>query len=95
MNIVSALVLLAVVWFMTLFVVLPIRLETQGDVGERLKGTHAGSPATGFSMRRKLRITTFVALPIWAVISAIIIWGGITARDLDFFDRMRPETEQS
>ena len=46
-------------------------------------------------MRRKLRITTLVALPIWAVISAIIIWGGITARDLDFFGRMGPETEQS
>ena len=31
MSVVSALVLLAVIWFLTLFVVLPIRLETQGQ----------------------------------------------------------------
>ena len=95
MSIVSAIVLLAVVWFMTLFVVLPIGLKTQGDVGDTLEGTHPGSPATGFSMKRKLRITTIVAIPIWAVISGVIIWGGITVRDIDFFDRMGPESEQN
>lgn len=88
MSVVSAIVLLAVVWFMTLFVVLPIRLETQGDVGEQLEGTHAGSPATGFSMKRKIRITTLFAVPIWAVITAVILWGGISVRDIDMFNRM-------
>ena len=88
MNVVSALVLLAVIWFMTLFVVLPIRLETQGDVGESVQGTHAGSPASNFSMRRKLRTATLVALPIWAVVAAVIIWGGIGVRDIDIFNRM-------
>ena len=88
MSIVSALVLFAVVWFMTLFVVLPLRLQTQGDVGERVEGTHASSPATGFSMKRKAKLTTLVALPIWAVIAAIILWGGITVEDIDMFGRM-------
>lgn len=88
MNVVSALVLLAVVWFMVLFVVLPIRLETQGDVGERVEGTHAGSPASGFSMKRKIRMTTIWALPIWAVLCAVILWGGISVRDVDLFNRM-------
>lgn len=90
MNIVSALVLLAVIWFLTLFVLLPIRLETQGDVGESVEGTHAGSPASSFSMRRKVRTTTLVAVPIWAIISAVIIWGGIGVRDIDIFNRMGP-----
>ena len=88
MSVVSALVLLAVVWFLTLFVVLPIRLETQGDVGERVKGTHAGSPSSSFSMRRKLKIATLFAVPIWAVIAAVILWGGISVRDIDIFNRM-------
>ena len=88
MSIVSALVLLAVIWFLTLFVVLPIRLETQGDVGEKVEGTHAGSPASTFSMKRKLKITTLVALPIWAVIAAVILWGGISVRDIDMFGIM-------
>lgn len=90
MNVVSAIVLLAVVWFMTLFVVLPIRLETQGDVGERVDGTHAGSPASSFSMKRKLKTTTLFAVPIWAVICAVVIWGGITVEDIDLFNRMGP-----
>ena len=94
MSIVSALVLLAVVWFMTLFVVLPIRLETQGDVGEKVEGTHAGSPSSSFSMRRKLKVATLFAVPIWAVITAVILWGGIGVRDIDFFNRMGP-AEQS
>ena len=88
MSIVSALVLLAVIWFLTLFVVLPIRLETQGDVGERVEGTHAGSPASNFSMKRKMKITTMIAVPIWVVIAGVILWGGISVRDIDMFGIM-------
>ena len=88
MNVVSAIVLFAVIWFMVLFVVLPLRLKTQGDMGERLVGTHAGSPATGFSMKRKIRVTTLVALVVWAAIAGVIIWGGITVEDIDFLGRM-------
>lgn len=93
MGIVSGIVLFAVIWFMVLFIVLPIRLETQGDVGQRLEGTHAGSPATGFSMKRRIRLTTFWAVPIWAIIAAVIIWGDISVRDLDIFGRMGPRAE--
>ncbi len=88
MSPVSAFVLLAVIWFMTLFVVLPIRLETQGDVGEKVEGTPASAPSSSFSMKRKLWIITAVAVPIWIIISAVIIWGGISVRDIDFFNRM-------
>lgn len=88
MSVVSAIVLLAVVWFLTLFVVLPIRLSTQGDVGEREPGTHAGSPATGFSMKRKLWQTTLVAVPIWIVLVLVILYSGIGVRDIDWFGRM-------
>lgn len=94
MSIVSAIVLFAVVWFMVLFVVLPIRLETQGDVGEKVDGTHAGSPASTFSMRRKARMTTLVSVPIWGILVVIILWGGISVRDLDMFDRMDASATQ-
>ncbi len=90
MSVLSAIVLLAVVWFMVLFVVLPIRLETQGDTGESVDGTHAGSPASSFSMRRKLKVTTFWALLAWALIASVMLWGGITVRDIDVFGRMGP-----
>lgn len=91
MSIVSAIVLFAVIWFLVLFVVLPIRLETQGDVGERVEGTHAGSPSSSFSMKRKFRLTTLWAVPIWVILTAIILWGGISVRDIDMFNRMDVE----
>ena len=94
MGIVSGLVLFAVVWFMVLFVVLPIRLETQGDVGERVEGTHAGSPSSSFSMKKRFRLTTIWAVPIWAVIAGVIVFGDIGVRDIDLFNRMGPSSGQ-
>ena len=63
MSIVSGIVLFAVVWFLVLFIVLPIRLETQGDRGEVLSGTHASAPAN-LSMKRKALITTAAGLTV-------------------------------
>ncbi len=91
MSIVSAIVLFAVVWFMVLFVVLPFRVETQGDTGETVAGTHAGAPSSTFSMRRKAWIVTLVAVPVWAVIAGVIVFGDISVRDLDLFNRMGSE----
>ncbi|MEL7150875.1 MAG: DUF1467 family protein [Pseudomonadota bacterium] len=94
MGVVSGIVLFAVVWFMVLFVVLPIRLETQGDVGERVEGTHAGSPSSSFSMKKRFRLTTIWAVPIWAVIAGVIVFGDIGVRDIDLFNRMGPSSGQ-
>lgn len=85
MGITSAIVLFAVVWFMVLFIVLPLRLETQGDAGEIVPGTPAGAP-NNLDVRRKVRTTTIWAIVIWAVLAGIILSGAITVRDIDFFD---------
>ncbi len=87
MGPVSGLVLLAVIWTLVFFVVLPLRLETQGEAGEIVPGTHASSPAN-FDIKRKAKITSLWAVPIWAVIVAVILSGAITVRDLDWFERM-------
>jgi len=86
MGITSALVLLAVIWFMTLFIVLPIRMETQGDTGKVTMGTPAGAPAR-INMRRKMRLTSIVAFAIWVPLSAVILSGVITVDDFDLFTR--------
>jgi len=89
MAVTSALVLLAVTWFMVMFVVLPIGLRTQGDVGEKVAGTHAGAPAD-FRLKPVLVKVTLIALVIWAIEVAVILSGIITVRDLDWFGRMNP-----
>lgn len=90
MGITSALVLYAVIWFMVLFIVLPIGLSTQGDEGEIVPGTHAGSPAR-IAMKKKAFLVTWVSAILWVVIAGIILSGWISPRDVDWFDRMEPE----
>ncbi|GAA6179412.1 MULTISPECIES: DUF1467 family protein [unclassified Shimia] len=92
MTITSALVLYAVIWFMTFLIVIPIRLQTQGDVGEVVPGTHAGAPEHHY-LKTKAKITSAVAAVIWILVSLIIWSGVISVRDLDWFNRMTPLEE--
>lgn len=91
MAITSAIVLFAVIWFMTFLVVIPFRLQTQGDVGEVVEGTHAGAPQV-HNLKRKAWLTTGISVVLWVVIASIIIFEVITVRDIDtwMFQRMPP-----
>lgn len=89
MGITSAIILFAVIWFMVLFVTLPLRLQTQGEAGKIVPGTHAGAPAN-LNLRRKFRIVTLVSIVLWAIIAGVIFSGAISIRDLDYFNRMAP-----
>ena len=92
MGITSGIVLFAVIWFMTFLVVIPIRIQTQGDLNEVVPGTHAGSPEH-HHLRNKAWITTGLSVVLWAIIGGTILSGKITVRDLDtfMFNRMGPE----
>ena len=87
MGITSAIVLFAVIWFLTLFIVLPLRLKTQGDLGKVYHGTHAGSPENP-QMKKRFLVTTVVAIIVWAVVAGSILGGFFSIRDFDWFDRM-------
>ncbi|WP_022705218.1 DUF1467 family protein [Pseudorhodobacter ferrugineus] len=91
MSISAAIVMFAVCWFMTFFVVLPLRFKSQGDLGVVVPGTPASAPA-GFVVKRKAWITTIAATVIWLILCAIILSGKISVRDFDFMDRMPPAT---
>mgnify|MGYP000557228480 FL=1 len=90
MEVVPGIVLYVVIWFLTFFVALPIRVTTQGDAGEVEPGTHAGAPQV-HNLRKKALWTTLVAFVIWAVIAGIIVSGWISVRDFDWFGRMSPQ----
>ncbi len=87
MGPVSGLVLYLVVWFMTFFCVLPIKIQTQGEAGSTVEGTHHGSPEK-HHLKKKAWITTGIAFVIWAVLAYIILTGAITVRDIDMFGTM-------
>lgn len=82
MGIFSAFVLYAVIWFLTLFVVLPLRMTTQGEAGSVVPGTPGSAPADA-QMKRRLIVTTVAGTIIWAVVAGVIVSGALTVADLD------------
>lgn len=87
MGPVSGIVLYVVIWFLTFFVALPIRLQTQGDKGDVVPGTHSSAPEE-HHLKKKALITTGVAFVIWAIVAYVILSGLITVRDFDWFNRL-------
>ena len=80
----SAFVLYAVIWFLTLFVVLPLRLTTQAEAGRVVPGTPESAPVDA-RMKRRLWVTTLIGTVIWAVVATVILSGWISVSDLDIF----------
>lgn len=94
MGITSAIVLYAVLWFVTFLTVIPFGIKTQGDVGEIVHGTQAGAMHE-HGLKKKAWITTAIAAVLWAIICYIVLTGKITMRDIDMFNRMAPIETQS
>jgi predicted secreted protein len=82
MGITSGLVLFAVIWSMVFLIALPIRVQTQGDTGKIIPGTHSGAPEQ-HHLKRKALWTTLVSILLWIVIAGIILSGWIGVDDLE------------
>ncbi|MCT4556760.1 MAG: DUF1467 family protein [Pelagimonas sp.] len=82
MGITSGLVLFAVIWFLTFLCVIPVRLKTQGDVGDVVPGTHESSPEV-HNLRTKALITTGITAVLWSISAWIILTGQITVQDIE------------
>lgn len=88
MNLTGGIVLYAVLWFLTLFVVMPIGQRSQQDAGEVMPGTPAGAPADARPLRRKMIWTTLIAAVLWGVLAWVILGGVITRADIEGLDRL-------
>jgi predicted secreted protein len=93
MSITAAFVLFAMTWFMVFFCVLPLRLTTQGDAGSVVPGTPKSAPRDEM-VGRKAKITTLIAIVVWAILSGIILSGKITVRDFDFNHVLPPRAAE-
>lgn len=86
MGVFSALVVFAMIWFITLLVVLVVRQPSQAEAGDVVAGTHAGAPANP-QMRKRFLITTGIALVLWLPLILFITSGVLTIDDIDLFHR--------
>ena len=88
MTISAAFVLLAVIWFLTLFIMLPLNIKTQKELGKTEHGTPSSAP-TNPNLKRKIFWTTVIATMIWIPVCLIIILEIVTISDIDFYNKLR------
>lgn len=67
MTIALALALYFMIWWMTLFAVLPFGVRTQGEAGDVVEGTPESAPAK-FRLLRTMLINTVVAAFVFAFV---------------------------
>ena len=89
MSITAALILFSVTWFLVLFVLLPVRLQSQAEAGHIVPGTPGSAPADPM-LGRKMKWTTLIATLITLALYVIITSGVITLRDIDFRGSLGP-----
>ena len=74
MNLFSAFVVWLIIWWLVLFIVLPIGIRGQAEENEIVKGTEPGAPHT-LNIKRKFVQTTIIASIIWVFVCALILSG--------------------
>ena len=70
MTVSLGIALYIMIWWLTLFAVLPFGVKTQGEVGEVVEGTPASAPATP-----RILSTLFINTIVAAITFAAVWWG--------------------
>lgn len=86
MGVVTGIVLYAIIWFMTLFISLQIRVTSQNEAGGRIAGTPGSAPSDP-QLKKRVIWTSLAAGVIWAIVASIIVFQWITIDDIDLFTR--------
>jgi predicted secreted protein len=84
MNPISAFAIFFIIWWVTLFAVLPIGLKTQGEAGAVVPGTHESAPARprfGFIFG----LTTLITILVFSGFYWFAITKGLRFDDLSDF----------
>ncbi len=84
MTITGAIVLFAVIWFMTLFMILPQSMRSQDEDGDVVPGTPASAPVDP-KLRKKFILTTIITVVVWVILVAVIWFRVITIDDINFY----------
>tara|TARA_B100000963_G_C22596293_1_gene657985 strand:+ start:1368 stop:1634 length:267 start_codon:yes stop_codon:yes gene_type:complete len=84
MTITAAIVLFAIIWFMVLFICLPLRIKTQSESGNIVPGTPGSAPENG-DLKGKIKLVTIISCFLWIALFGIIISGIFQIEDIDMF----------
>ena len=81
MNPISAFAVFFIIWWITLFAVLPFGLKTQGEAGVVIPGTHESAPARPRFLFI-IGLTTLISCAIFAMFYWFAITKGLRFDDL-------------
>ena len=84
MNWFSALVVWLIIWWLVLFIILPIGIRGQAEEGDIVAGSEPGAPHK-LDIKRKFIQTTIIASVLWALACAIILSGLVSWETLGRF----------
>jgi predicted secreted protein len=76
MTITGGIALYFIIWWLTLFAILPIGVRSQEEAGEVVPGSEIGAPAKA-QMGYKVLLTTLVSIPVFLAVwygSNLIQW---------------------
>jgi len=76
MNLFSAFVVWLIIWWLTLFIILPIGVRGQAEENDIVEGTEPGAPHQ-LDIKKKFIQTTIVASVLWVLTCLLIISGVI------------------
>lgn len=82
-SIAGALVTYAILWFLTLFVLLQNGVRSQAEEGEIEPGTPPGAPSA-IRIKRKFLWATILAFIPWALFFAVLESGLVSIEDFNF-----------
>jgi len=74
MNWFSALVVWLILWWLVLFIILPIGIRGQAEEGDIVEGTEPGAPHR-VNIKKKFIQTTIISTVVWVVVCAVILSG--------------------
>ena len=72
-----------IIWFLTLFIVLPFAVVSQHEDGRVVPGSEAGAPARPM-IYQKLAITTLLSAVFYALVYLLLTSGVLAQFDLPF-----------
>ncbi len=90
MPIVTAIALYFVIWWLSLFVVLPWGIKGQHEAGDVVSGTEPGAPVAA-RMKRKIIQNTILAGIIWLIIFLIVQFDLVTLDNIPFLPNFVPD----
>ena len=84
MSLISGLAIYFIIWWLVLFIVLPFGIRNAHEAGADVGQGHAPGAPVNPRIKQKFIITTIAASAVFALVYALIVYGGLSLDDLPF-----------